>query len=125
MVPRLTRGTSDAQLWARFINAVKEHYKDDAEVDMTPNYILFKVGEHPSLPFEGHKFLRFSSKVSGSLCHAKSYIDTVAAAAKAIFGTRIQYWNEAFDQFGHYDWSEVYESIRSYYEVRSIFSRLD
>lgn len=116
MVPRLSRGTADTDLWARFINAVRERYKDDAKVEMTPNYILFKVGEHPTLPLEGHKFLRFSSKVSGR-SNAWSYINTVTAVAKANFGFRIQYWDESCDQFGHYNWKEVHESLRSYDEV--------
>jgi hypothetical protein len=121
MVPRLSKGTADTQLWARFINAVKEHYKDDAQVEVTPNYILFKVGEHPNLPFEGHKFLRFSSKVSGQ-SRAWSYIDTVTGVAKANFGSRVQYWNEALDQSGRYNWREVHESIRSYDQVCILFS---
>lgn len=120
MVPRLSRGTVDTQLWARFITVIKEYYKDDALVELEPNYILFKVGEYPSLPFDGSKFLRFSSKVSGGCGHAETYIEAVAAAAKAIFGPRIQYWHESWDQIGHYGWNEVHESIRSYNEVRSI-----
>jgi hypothetical protein len=125
MVPRLSRGAVDVQLWPRFIYAVKEYYKDDAQVEMTSNYIEFKVGEHPLLPYEGYKFLRFSSKVSGSCGAALSYIDTVARAAKAIFGTRIQYWNECFDEFGHYDWREVHKSIDSYNEVSRLSSHSD
>lgn len=121
MVPRLSRGTPDTQNWDRFINGIKDHYKNDAQVETTSNCILFKVGEHPRLPFEGQKFLRFSSKVSGRIAtesHADSYINTVTAIAKANFGSRIQYWNEAGDQFGHYNWNEVNKSLRSYDEVR-------
>lgn len=120
MVPRLSRGTGDAQNWARFISVIKEYYKDDAQVETTPNYILFKAGEHPRLPFEGHKFLRFSSKVSGQIAtesRAESYINTVTALAKASFGARIQYWHEASDQLGHYNWNEVNEPLKSYDEV--------
>lgn len=120
MVPRLTRGTADTQNWDRFINAIKDHYKDDAQVETTSNCILFKAGEHPRLPFEGHKFLRFSSKVSGRIAtesRAESYIEKVTAFAKASFGARIQYWNEAGDRFGHYNWNEVNASLRSYDEV--------
>lgn len=121
MVPRLSRGTADMQNWARFLDIIQEYYKDDAQVEVTPNCILFKAGEHPSLPFEGHKFLRFSSKVSGRIAyesHAESYINTVTAVAKATFGSRIQYWDEGADQLGHYSWNEVNESLRSYDEVR-------
>lgn len=120
MVPRLSRGTADTQNWDRFINVIKEHYKDDAQVETTPNCILFKAGEHPRLPFEGHKFLRFSSKISGRIAtesRAESYINTVTALAKANFGSRVKYWTELRDQFGHYDWDEVNKSLRSYDEV--------
>lgn len=125
MVPRLSRGTADTQNWGRFINVIKDHYKDDAQVETTTNCILFKVGEYPSLPFEGHKFLRFSSKVSGRIAtesRAESYINTVTALAKTNFGSRIQYWNEAFDQWGHYDWDEVNDSLKSYDEADSEIS---
>ncbi|KAF2804535.1 SET domain-containing protein [Mytilinidion resinicola] len=121
MVPRLSKGVVDRHNWDRFINFIKEHYKDDAQIEIKPNYIIFKAGEHPILPFEGHKFLRFSSKVSGPTAAAtrvESYIDTVTRIAKVHFGSRVQYWNEGFDHFGNYDWNEVHESIRSYEQVR-------
>lgn len=121
MVPRLSKGTTDTELWARFLAVIKEYYEDDAQVELKPNSILFKVGEHPSLPLDGNKFLRFSSKVSGrGGTHTETYIKTVARAAKPIFGPRIQYWDDGGDHFGHCSWSEVNESIRSYDKVRSI-----
>jgi hypothetical protein len=121
MVPRLSRGLVDKHIWDEFINRIKDHYKDDAQVEMKPNYILFKAGEHPMLPFEGHKLLRFSSKVSGSTAAAtgvENYIDTVTRIAKVHFGSRVRYWNEAFDRYGEYEWDEVNESFRSYDQVR-------
>jgi hypothetical protein len=36
-----------------------------------PTLIMF--AEHPMLPYEGHKFLRFSSKISGRQCFAAEY----------------------------------------------------
>lgn len=96
MVPRLSKGAADTQNWKSFIEIIKERYATADRVEVKPNYIEFKAGEYPWLPFEGHKFLRFSSKISGS--HAKGvedYIDTVTRAAAAIFGSRVQYWNEA------------------------------
>ncbi|KAK0609069.1 SET domain-containing protein 5 [Lasiodiplodia hormozganensis] len=96
-----------------------DHYKDDVQVEVKPNYIEFKAGEHPLLPFEGHKFLRFSSKISGSIASTtgvESYINTVTRIAKVHFGSRVQPWNECFDQYGEYDWDEVNESMRSYEE---------
>ena len=118
MVPRLSRGAVDKQNWQSFIKVIKERYQNDDLVEIKPNYIQFKTGEHPLLPFEGHKFLRFSSKISGS--HAKGveeYIDTVTRVAKISFGSRVQHWNEAFDVWGFYSWSDVNDSIRSYEQV--------
>lgn len=96
MVPRLSKGIVDRHNWGRFIDIIKEQYKDDARVEIKPNYIVFKAGEHPILPFEGHRFLRFSSKVSGAFAAAsevESYIDTVTLVAKAHFGSRVQYFD--------------------------------
>jgi hypothetical protein len=125
MVPRLSKGVIDKQNWQSFINIIKECYKDDDLVEVKPNYMVFKAGEHPWLPFEGHKFLRFSSKISGS--HAKGvekYINTVTRVAEANFGSRIRYWNEAADDFGVYNWQEVNDSFKSYEQVSSsIFIR--
>jgi len=119
MVPRLSPSEADRKSWAQFIHVVKAHYRDDTQVEIKPNYILFKVGEHPSLPLEGHKLLRFSSKVSGR-SQAQEYIDTVARFARTHFGSRVQYWHEASDSFGKYEWAEVHESIRSYEKVSHI-----
>lgn len=118
MVPPLSSGVVDEHNWARFIAAIKEYYKGDGEVELNPNYILFKVGEYPRLPLEGHKLLRFSSKVSGSCSSATRYIDTVTRLATLSFGSRVCSWDECFDQHGHYGWNEVHESFRSYEQVR-------
>ena len=120
MYPRLSKGIVDRQNWGRYIDFIKEYYKDDTQVEIKPNYINFKAGEHPKLPFEGHKFLRFSSKVSGSTAadtNVDSYIGTVTRIAQTFFGSRIWCWHEGADQFGAYNWVEVYESIRSYEQV--------
>lgn len=66
MDPPLSKGAVDRHNWNTFIKFIKKHYEDDRQVEIKPNYINFKAGEHPKLHFEGHKFLRFSSKVSGS-----------------------------------------------------------
>jgi len=118
MVPRLSKGAVDRKNWQSFIKITKERYQNDDLVEIKPNYIEFKAGEHPLLPFEGHKFLRFSSKVSGS--HAKGveeYIDTVTGFARATFGSRVQPWHEGADKWGVYGWQEVRDSIRSYKQV--------
>lgn len=114
MVPRLSNGIVDRHNWDRFINIIKEHYKDDDQVEIEQNYILFKVGDHPMLPFEGHKFLRFSSKITGNI---GSYIDSVTSIARVHFGSSVRVWDEGADQSGHYDWHEVHESLRSYEQV--------
>ncbi|KAF1837749.1 SET domain-containing protein [Decorospora gaudefroyi] len=115
MVPRLSKSALDRFNWDSFIRRVKEEYKDDDRVEIKPNYIEFNVGEHPLLPFEGHKFLRFSSKISGSLCgDAQEYVSTVSLIAEVSFGSRALCWSEIYDQYGHYGWKEVHESIRTY-----------
>jgi hypothetical protein len=121
MVPPLSRSDVDKTKWAQFIEVIKDRYENDKQIDFRPNYILFKVGEHPTLPFEGHKFLRFSSKVSGSNAmstRADDYIRTVTRLARAHFGSRVQHWHEASDSYGTYGWKEVQESIGSYEKVR-------
>lgn len=115
MVPRLSKGVVDRHNWQSFIKTIRERYQNDDLVEVKPNYIVFKAGEHLLLPFEGHKFLRFSSKVSGS--HAKGveeYIDTVTRVAQANFGSRVRYWNR---KGGFYNWQEVNESFNSYEQV--------
>lgn len=117
MVPRLSKDPTDKQNWQSFIRIIKERYGDDEKVKIQSNYIFFEVGEGPTLPFEGHKFLRFSSKVSGSCGDAQDYLDTVARIAKYYFGSRIESWSEAWDTFGFYDWNEVHDSFKSHEQV--------
>ncbi|KAG6019655.1 hypothetical protein E4U40_006809 [Claviceps sp. LM458 group G5] len=113
MVPRLTSRWEDVSKWGAFLDDIKKNYFDDPRVEMKANHILFQVGERPTLPFEGSKFLRFSSKVSIDP-RTEQYIRTVFECAKLHFGLRVVFWNELFDQEGHYSWDEVYESVRSY-----------
>jgi hypothetical protein len=123
MDPPLSKGVVDRHNWDKFIVFIKEQYKDDIQVEIKPNYINFKAGEHPKLPFEGHKFLRFSSKVSGSTARTSGverYINTVTRVARVHFGSRVKYWNEGADKHGIYDWTKVHESIRSYQQVRHV-----
>ncbi|KAI1455479.1 SET domain-containing protein [Annulohypoxylon moriforme] len=119
MVPRLSKEKKDQQAWESFINSIRDYYKDDPQVEIKPHCIEFNAGEHPTLPFQGHKFLRFSSKVSGRIAEStgvSKYIDMVTRIAKIFWGSRVQYWNEAADQWGHYDWNEVYASMKTYQE---------
>jgi len=124
MVPRLSKDSvDDKEKWQAFINAVKDHYKDDDAVEVKSKFIEFKVGEHPLLPLEGHKFLRFSADYLGPFntsSNTLSYKITVMTIAIAIFGSRIHRWSDLAKDLGNhdpfYDWSDVHESIRSYFE---------
>ena len=123
MVPRLSKGVVDRHNWQSFIKVIKKHYQNDDLVEIKPNYLEFKAGEHLLLPFEGHKFLRFGSKISGS--HAQGvdeYLDTVTRIARMSFGSRVRCWNEAADEWGLYSWQEVHASIKSYEQVCRILS---
>ena len=118
MVPCLSKGAVDKQNWRSFIEVIKERFQKDDAVEVKPNYLEFNAGEHPLLPFEGHKFLRFSSKISGGQSNGvKGYIHTVARVARLKFGSRIRCWNEAAEGMGFYNWDEVYASIRSYEQI--------
>lgn len=124
MVPCLSRGGKDKEDWDRFIQSIKEYYRGDPQVEIRSNYIEFIAGEHPRLPFEGHKLLRFSSKITGNIVmttNVESYINVVTRMAKRSFGSRVQCWNELVDEFGHHGWNEVYASMDSYEHVRLPF----
>lgn len=86
MVPRLGTSMSDTSKWAHFIDQVKFRYRGDPKVELKWNYMLFKAGAHLLLlPFEGHRFLRFSSMVSagiGDPTEAKQCISTVSHIAQ-------------------------------------------
>lgn len=115
MFPCLSKGAVDKQNWQSFIRTIKERYQNDDLVEIKPNYLKFKVDEYPLLPFEGHEFLRFNSKISGSDAQGvKEYIDTVTWIAQVSFGSRVRCWNEAADKWGFYNWQEVYNSTGSY-----------
>ncbi|KAG5957479.1 hypothetical protein E4U58_005978 [Claviceps cyperi] len=113
MVPRLTSQWEDISKWGAFLDKIKKGYLNDPRVEVKADHILFQVGERPTLPFEGSKFLRFSSRVSVEP-EPEKYIRTVFECAKLHFGSRVVFWNELFDQQGHHSWDEVHESVRSY-----------
>lgn len=123
MVPQLSRTEADHKAWDLFINEVKDKYKTDERMEIKSNYLSFKAGEVTILPFEGFKFMRFSSKFTGRSRTTKGVFDivlTVTAIARSIFGPRVHRWCEPVDDFGHYDWNEVNDSIKSYEQVRSL-----
>lgn len=111
MIPPLSREAKDVKDWENFLDCVRTFYKDDPKVETNSHSIGFNAGEYPELPFEGHKFLRFSSKISGRIASdtgVENYINMVTSMAKIIFGPRVQHWSEAFDQYGHYGWEEIH-----------------
>jgi len=110
----------DKYNWSNFLRAIQEYYKDDQVVEIKTNYLEFAIGEHPLLPFEGHKLLRFSSKISGQhRNNVMEYIRTVINIAEVLFGPRIKPWHEGSDMNRIYLWTEVNESIKSYNTVRN------
>ena len=120
MVPKLSRTPADHKAWDLFLNMVKERYEDDERMEIKSNYLFFNAGEGPILPLEGFKFLRFSSKVSGGIATATGVWDiirTVSRIARSIFGSRVRYWCEGANDYGHYNWEEVRHSIESYEQV--------
>jgi len=99
--------------WAAFLNEVKEKYKTDNNVTIFKwGSIVFEQGEHPSLESDGHRFRRFSSKITGSHCgHVQTYLDEVKMIAKRHFGGRVIPWSElAYDNECIYGWKEVYDA---------------
>ena len=74
--------------------------------------IVFKQGEHPRLELDGHRFRRFSAKISGSHHgNVETYLDEIRIIAKRHFGTRVRPWNEMYYPSMDnmiYGWAEVY-----------------
>lgn len=131
--PIQAHNSTDTDKWARFITAVLRHYEPDSENDYDTSevdilddkgFIEFCVGEHPTLPYDGSKFRRFSSKISGYFIYnAEPVIREVARIAKEVLGDRASFWHELEgedDEAEHgvrgmrYDWQEVNESLRTY-----------
>ncbi|KAI0447430.1 hypothetical protein F4803DRAFT_499645 [Xylaria telfairii] len=117
MVPRLSQGNEDRRKWERFLEGLKQYYADDERVEFGPRVVQFKAGEWPSLPVEGHKFLRFSSRITGATAAntgVDKYLREVRAFAKAVFGGRIRPWNELSDVGGFYRWDFVHATSKLY-----------
>ncbi|KAI1734551.1 hypothetical protein F4680DRAFT_437880 [Xylaria scruposa] len=115
MVPRLSQGGEDRRKWEKFLEWVKQFYANDEQVEVGPRVIQFKAGEWPTLPMEGHKFLRFSSKITGGTAAktgVENYIRDVQEFAKLVFGGRIRPWNELFEVWGFYRWDFVYATMK-------------
>jgi hypothetical protein len=131
---------ADQRAYRGFLDEIVDKYQDvydkegrrkDGKVLQLPgdlggnfssnDYIFFMVGECPKMPANPERcdyFLRFSSKVSGSLTAcAAPYIRNVHLIAKKYFGDRVHWWhglNELDEDsrkcWGYYDWLAVHEA---------------
>ena len=131
--PRLEATASNKEIYSRFLDEIKSTYQNvvdkkgrraDGKLLITESeglsnvYIWFMIGECPHMPADPDRcayFLRFSSKVSGSLTTpAEQYIKEVYEFAKKYFGSRVHFWHElnewgdTHEQWGYYSWDEVY-----------------
>ncbi|KAI7824077.1 hypothetical protein BC939DRAFT_476875 [Gamsiella multidivaricata] len=110
LFPPLENNEHDRSIWVSFIAAVEWAYAYDSQVVLMADRIEFEVGEHPTLPYKGHRFRRFSSKISGR-SQAEPYIRHVLSIAESHFGRRVHFWSE-FRYEGEpepiYTWPEVY-----------------
>jgi hypothetical protein len=101
---------SNRVVWAAFLITVQLEYGDHPELVWKEGEMVFEVGEHPSLPVDGTKFRRFSSKVTGRGGHeVEVIIKRVAAMAQRHFGNRVYYWSE-YGDFPNtkYNWNDVH-----------------
>jgi hypothetical protein len=140
--PRLDAANeSDKRAYREFLDEIIDTYKDayddegrrkdgkvlqlpgDAEEGDFPSndYICFMVGECPKMlanPEQCGYFLRFSSRISGSLTQcAEPYIRSVRQIAEKHFGDRVHSWHELNEMaddprkwMGCYDWATVNEA---------------
>jgi hypothetical protein len=116
LYPPVDFASDDAQdLWNCFFCSVRDHFQDDPDVEFSDGCLVFQVAEHPSLPWEGKYFRRFSSKVSGREGGAAEfYIKTVAALTRKHYDKRVYYWSEYGDAPNtKYNWWDVHEAERA------------
>ena len=148
MYPRLEANASNKESYSRFLEEIIKKYgnvydakgrRDDGKILTTSInesaksmgvddvYIWFMVGECPCIPKSPEHcdyFLRFSSKVSGSLTTpAESYIEDVYEIAKTYFGSRVKFWHELNEfgtvrqQYGYYKWNEIHDADKKLREL--------
>ncbi|KAL7782158.1 hypothetical protein V8C43DRAFT_296641 [Trichoderma afarasin] len=144
--PRLEVNDENKKVYQQFLDEIIEKYKDvydekgrreDGKILDLPdsskysgrNLIHLAIGECPHMPSSAeccNYFLRFSSKVSGSLTTAaEPYIMDVLKIAKKHFGSRVHFWHELNEfgnseqQFGVYSWTEVNDTERELRELGS------
>jgi hypothetical protein len=116
MVPRLTKSEADKESWAKFLRLVKYRFQDYDVVFVKDNFIEIGVGQHPRLPLEGHKLLRFSTELEDD-DENQLVIFVIAELAELVFKTRINRWDETIVGFGFYGPQEVRASFKAYHQV--------
>ena len=98
--------------WAAFLDEVNDKYKTDDNMTIERGAFVFRQGEHPCLELDGHRFRRFSAKISGSHHgNVETYLDEIKIIAKRHFGWRVHPWYELDDPSLDnmvYGWDEVY-----------------
>ncbi|KAK6351200.1 hypothetical protein TWF718_004370 [Orbilia javanica] len=117
IVPKLTKSPQDQASWNIFLSKLRDQYTSDPTVEFKENYMVWKKGEHPMIPYSGHKFLRFSSKVSGGSDDLWEDVKVVIGLAQEVFGNkRVKVWHEGAVEDYFYKWPEVLQSWKSYDE---------
>ena len=111
LFPPLEDTEHDQFIWSLFIAHVEMTYLNDSVVVSMANRVEFEVGEHPTLLYTGHRFRRFSSKISGR-SQAEPYIRQVLAIARFHFGRRVHFWSE-------YGYEDEPQQIYTWTEVRA------
>ncbi|PNP58593.1 hypothetical protein THARTR1_01609 [Trichoderma harzianum] len=144
--PRLEANDENKKAYQQFLDEIIEKYKDvydekgrreDGKILDLPssskysgkNVIRLAIGECPQMPSSAEHcnyFLRFSSKVSGSLTTAaQPYIMDVLEIARRHFGSKVHFWHEMNEfgepeqQYGVYSWTEVNDAERELRELGS------
>lgn len=126
MIPRLAKDrASDMERWACVIGDIEKEFKDDPNVNLYASRFPYGVcievllGERPIIPYQGWKFMRFSSKVTGSCGAVEPYIQRMRKLVAAQFGKRVKWWNEfgLTEYDGIYDWGEIQDFENDLCEV--------
>lgn len=94
MVPPVSKEIDDRDKWQSFLTEVRQSFYYDGQVEIYLDYIEFAREKSLRLPFEGHKFFRFSSMINDTNdSDIRRYIDTITEIATTKFGPRVQAWN--------------------------------
>lgn len=129
--PRLESNPENKALYANFIKETIDTYGNDFDdhsrrkdkdllqlvrdpetFEHDKNFIRCTVGEYPGNPTSPDHceyFLRFTSKVSGSISRPseKYNIEVCKIAKKWFREDRMKPWHELAEDYGSYDWQEL------------------